>query len=875
MLKDKLIRKEAALRSFEQEIQTLNHQIELLQRELKSESNISSREGDTIMTPIPIRLKKAEIKQLESVLAQLEIENKKTQNDLQEKTESLSVFKEKLTVMEVTMRNKGGEVAGKVETTLGKLQYIWKEMGASDRDRESIRMKIESCLEDTCCKILEDAMLKKESTRNQINILLKTLKNIYYALGKSEEFDRVEQSLKPGHRTFQRQLEFLQKEHQKIMPFYNITLNRLISLADEVRILVAAMEIPSSKLSANLAKLMNLNICQNATKRRQTIFATSNVVQSDTSKDERAKKIKQVEEMMKALESDQTVTDSCSQNECRMKDSSTEAESCLGPYSLSESFIDECESELRKLKRYKSETMVANQISRDLAKTLSNEMHLQGRELLSLTIHSIKKKMKELPRWWNPEIAEEACRAITSRECIINAGSTYTKHLNIIRDSLESVASGRRALSTCLKTIIEEAHRALLETVEGDIDANNAYASFDKALARLPKLSREHISACLDEMNTLVAAVHDMSQSETEALTVVWQALNVSNSDRGQFWSDVNESAHQTSTNNDFEAVMKACAEDIEEWIIAAIKDSTKINRKLNDQLFKLSKIHQEVERLRSKQDAKSQIMSLDSELCILSSKLAEFEEKAGNKQRLVTKKVNSSSLLDEERFRKQMQSNFSSKLHTLVKLLNDWQSMEGKNFDEKMLSEDVNAFIRNPDECGDWIEKRTAFMHLKTVKQKARRTAIDDSSSNSNSPQSSTNSIDLKKTKSNRNQSLTRNSNKERLLESKENQVQRRPAIKSGNSLDKRSRSPTSQRNKKETSTFQQKRTLLKDKNNDKPIGFKQSESNKSTPKNIKRNLAIDATAESSSPILPFGQVLAKTPVLKENIRLQNRYFK
>ena len=108
--------------------------------------------------------------------------------------------------------------------------------------------------------------------------------------------------------------------------------------------------------------------------------------------------------------------------------------------------------------------------------------------------------------------------------------------------------------------------------------------------------------------------------------------------------------------------MIKACAEDIEEWVIFAIKEATKVNRKLNDRLLKLSKTHQEVERLRSKQDAKSKIMSLDYELCILNSKLAEFEEKAGNTQRLVNKKMNSSSLLEEERFQKQMQNNFSAK---------------------------------------------------------------------------------------------------------------------------------------------------------------------------------------------------------------------
>ena len=162
---------------------------------------------------------------------------------------------------------------------------------------------------------------------------------------------------------------------------------------------------------------------------------------------------------------------------------------------------------------------------------------------------------------------------------------------------------------------------------------------------------------------------------------------------------------------------------------------------------------YEEVEKLRSKSDTKTKILSLDSELRIQSLKLAEFEEKAGNRQRLVTKKkkLNSSSLL-QERFRKQMQNNFSSKLHKLVELLQEWQALEGCKFNAKLLSVDVNAFLIDPDNRGDWIEKRTAFMHLKTVKQKTRRRAVVATINSSSSPKSIktvTNSISSDKAKS------------------------------------------------------------------------------------------------------------------------------
>ena len=65
-------------------------------------------------------------------------------------------------------------------------------------------------------------------------------------------------------------------------------------------------------------------------------------------------------------------------------------------------------------------------------------------------------------------------------------------------------------------------------TIKGEIDAREADISFHDALICLPSLSKEHIYACIEEMNVLVSTVRSMTQSEVEALAVVWEALNVS-----------------------------------------------------------------------------------------------------------------------------------------------------------------------------------------------------------------------------------------------------------------------------------------------------------------------------------------------------------
>ena len=863
MARDKLKRKEAALQSFEQEIQSLNQQMEVLQKDLNQNSNLLKHDCDGVSSagPSTIFSRTSELQQLEKVLSQLEQENTKTQQTLRKKNGSLSTLRERISVMEVTMKSKGEEVTNRVNNTLNEIQAILKETGISSKDREKYRFKIDSCLEDTCENILNNAKTEKNNVLDEIRSMYENLQAMYSALGRENDFMRIKELIQCSTSPYMLQLQSLTSEYHKILPSYTSAVDRISKISNDARSIIASMDMSLSTIFSD-EFIQTIHLVQKWPRRRIPSEKNARSEQKETSRDMRAKKRRQVEELMRALESEENDhlsivdTDIASINILH-----SEKYIVPGPNCLSDTHIDGCESELKKLKRIKSEALVSNQISRDEAKQLAQDMHLQGRELLSLCIHSVKRREKVLPKWWDAHVAEDACRAVVSRDCVISVSSSYTKHLNIIRESLDSISSGRKSLGDCLKSIIQCAHRTLLSTVEGDIDANEAYASFDKALSRLPKLSKEHICACLDEMKTLVAAVHDMSQSETEALTVVWQALNVTNNEKGQFWSDLNESAKifQANKSDDFDSVKKACAEDIEEWVILAIKDSTKVNRMLNDHLLKLSKIHEEVERLRSKQDAKSQIMSLDSELCILCSKLAIFEEKAGNKQRLVTKKLNSSSLLQEERFRKQMQNNFSSKLYALVKLLNDWQFMEGKSFDEKMLSEDVNVFIKNPDQCGNWIEKRTAFMHLKTIQQKSRRNPPDASAPELNSG-----------TKLRSQSSSSNNREKSRRDALQREKVANKRDPKLHNNTKGHQQSTPIQRTPHGFSI--QKKQILRERNESSP----QNRLDKTpTQRKFKKGMTVDTTAtiledDGSSPVLPFGQVLAKTPIQKENIRYE-----
>ena len=155
-----------------------------------------------------------------------------------------------------------------------------------------------------------------------------------------------------------------------------------------------------------------------------------------------------------------------------------------------------------------------------------------------------------------------------------------------------------------------------------------------------------------------------------------------------------------------------------ESWMVDAVNSATESYRKMGIRLSKLEGINKEVEKLRSKQDLKSQILSLDSEIRIMNAKLLDFEELQCSKQRLLTKKIGGSTLLKEERFRKQMQSKFLSNLKQLVSSLRSWEKEGNGRFDNSLLSDDVRELLKeDTDQMENWVDMRTKLMRLRTVK--------------------------------------------------------------------------------------------------------------------------------------------------------------
>ncbi|GKY99523.1 hypothetical protein MPSEU_000906400 [Mayamaea pseudoterrestris] len=394
---------------------------------------------------------------------------------------------------------------------------------------------------------------------------------------------------------------------------------------------------------------------------------------------------------------------------------------------LRDDLIAQYELQVSELRVRKSQMLVTNAEVLKNAYQLVSDMNLAEHQVFPLVLADIKRRCVDLPEWWDEAIAEIIVRAVSNAGGVVRATQSFREHLLVVYASLESLSRSRRILSDKLKELVEKAQRILLETVDGEVDAIEAYASFHDALFRLPPLSKERMNACIAEIDALLTCVDDMTQSEIEALVVVHEALNVASNDRSMFWSEVEVATSAVDAKNvrPFNEVVQDVSVDAEDWVLQMVADGTKNYRQLESRLVKLQMIHSEVERLRSRQDTKSKIITLDSEVRTLSTKISEFEDTKCNKQRLLTKKSGSVNLLKEERFRKQMQQKFASKLEKLALLLQSWREGNKEDFDSNLLSDEVRMLLDNGgDNMVEWVEKRTEFMHLRTTQStKKRRT--------------------------------------------------------------------------------------------------------------------------------------------------------
>lgn len=698
-----LQRKESTLESFNLEVDSLNNKIntltnEINQRRAMSESSDGHFEAIEELTTAKACLNE-ELHGAQSRVAELKMEVAVLKDKAAESYREKSDIKEKLIVAEAIAKQHSE--TNPSESIVTKLQGIWKDLGVSDIDREDAQRKIDSCLEDTCNRIVEEASDLKANTIAEINRLQNELMSMSSVLGKDPpqvidiEADGV--VLLPL-------CESLREEANKVRPKYSSAVERRTNLVNDARSLVDAIGREKAQPSSKLTELMEGQGKQGSSFK--------------SGREQRAEVLRNVQGMVASLD---RLIGSDSTEDCEMESIGeaspprTDKYYYGPPRSLHVDVLDSCEKEISRLRLLKSEILVQNSEVREEIAALVKDMHLSADEIVALTEQMLDFQNENTSSWWVKDVALQVARSLLDNATCVLTTPAFSKHLDSIRFAMQTVATHRRSLSQALKAAVDRAQKTLLMTVDGEADVSEAYASFHDALFQLPSLSKEHVDACITELNALAAGVDAMRQSEVEALTVVWEALGVKPNQRSSFWSKLEEDTTQMqlTDQNLFDSVRSVESRYKEAWVIEATNEAHNVYGDLSMRLFKLESIHRSVETLRTRQDAKSRIISLDSEIRILSAKLGDFEDKRCSKTRLLTKKSGSGALLKEERFRKQMQTKFTSKLEQLAGLLRIWIETEGESFDANLLSDEVRNLLDNSDQMETYVENRTVRMHL------------------------------------------------------------------------------------------------------------------------------------------------------------------
>jgi hypothetical protein len=672
-------KKDAVIASFEVEVGSLNQKISLLSTDLAHRRKLTSGDLD------PFEIIKGLQKQLEGATKkqnQMESNSCEQEKLLTELKTHLSASqlellecKEKLTLSETIVQQ--GRDVNTSQAALNVLQTLWKNVGVSSEERDKARRAIMSCLDDTCQQQISTARKLKQETELEIETLRAELTMMMKALSRSIEMDDATLPL-----TLFEERDQLQLKINLIKPEYENAVDRKYQIIKSTEALMSSLGISAAKLPQDLRELLGHDS-------RDEIVPCSG-------KEKRALMMKDVEDMLHALDEEES-----------------DVSKATPAMSLDSSFLDRCEKHLSNLRLEKSRRVVAMEEMRKEAHALAKEMHVNTDDIKALVVSA-----QPIPSWWLKDVSAPVVDMIIGGSGIVDVSLSFTQHLNHICTVLRSVSEQRKKLSVALKDVIDRAQRILLATVGEEIDASEAYQSFRMALFNLPSLSKEHIKTCVEEIDELTAGVEAMTQSEIEALTVVWEALHVTASDKADFWGEIENSSKDVGSKEMLSLASIQSEPAPEQWVSDYAKEVAVSNQILSARLHKLEKVHNEVEKLRSKQDAKSRIISLDSEISILGTSLAEFEDKC-SKQRLLTKKAGSATLLEEERFRKQMQGKYKTKLRQLKVAVSAWKESDGDSFGDDVLSEDVQMILDNPDRMDSIVKKRTGFMHLRTVQSK------------------------------------------------------------------------------------------------------------------------------------------------------------
>jgi len=648
-LEKDVVRKDAALRDCEEVIAGLQSKLATLSA--PNPSSASSNNMDLLKTTAENNAAlKTENSDLLAKIASLEESLSELTSTSADRDAKLSSLLESSSLARASEAR--AKVSAKASEFLVGMQERWKKIGVGYEEREKKRKEMENCVETKCESLLKEAVDLSNSTTEEIERLISLSSMMESALAVPTPKPKLthRSSRSGSNPTLLEQLDISKNRHDATYPQYVKAKEKKSKIISDITSILKSMEATaSSTLSPPLQSFL------------ETGFTS--------------------------------------------------------PDSLSSSHFTEIGSEVRKLRVLRSSMLAKNNDAYTGTHKLAKETHLTSGEVFELC-DKFFKKSPPAEGWFDLKICKEVCEFICKEDMKVGTSEVWHNHVVFVRDAIETVASSRRVFSEVLTSEIEKAHGILMSVVEGELeDPKEMYKSFHEALFRLPKLSRERIKACVRELGILVGAAETMTQSEAEAVTVVWDALDLKSKERGKFWGECEAAVglvKSSSGNGIFDKILVSESQGkLEDWMEELLKEARSTGHDLEVKLAKLEAIHKEVERKRAKQEGRSRIMGLESEIRILAARLTDFENKANNKERLVSKKSSSGLLLKEEKFRKQMQGKFGVKLDRLAAMLKEWEEREGCEFDYSILSEEVRDLM---------TQERTAFMHLRMSRVPRRK---------------------------------------------------------------------------------------------------------------------------------------------------------
>jgi len=657
---------------------------------------------------------------------------------------------------------------------LTELQEIWADVGLSMDEREAVRNRLKNCVEEACSSMVAKASQLRVEKKQQMDISKARFQNMHSLLGTYETFLTIAHKI-DSNASIDGKIRSLNHCINEISEEYHLAKTRYQTLFDQTKTLTSELDLDKNTFTSK-----NLQLIMQCGRR------LSNSISPPSSE----------------------------------------------PL-LSNAFLDACEKDVKRLRMIKSERLLSTIQSTNEFRSISKEMDVNAMELSAMALYLIRRRSNVA--WWNDSTFSQVQIVLSKQGSEQLVNDMFANHLRLVLETVRRIAHSRRLLSDALKHIIDETRDTIISTA--DFDVKDLYQSLQDTLSRLPPLSNQYVKGCIDQMQMFATAAETVSQTEVEMLTVLWEGLNVTSSERGRFWSTIEFSVSkiQSQITSPFDHILDERNED---WVLKAATEATKVQRELGVKVFKLKSIHTEVERLKTKQYAKNSIMSLNGELKALSTKMRDFEEKADNKHKLTNKRINSASLLEEERFRKQMQEQFATKLKVLRKMIQEWEDSEGAILDSDMLSEVVQDMLANSHRLDAWMNERTRFMHLRTTHTKHKTGKVTE-----NTPSSARPSSRQGQTSTPRTAAVGSSSLKPRLTN--------KSTIKS---------KPSSSRSYNSTEAQNSKTPLSRTAHNTQEVSQRKDDGN--PPKKKSPTIDIPQVLLPN----PFGDLLADTPVHKEN---------